>query len=361
MSLTIRSENDADPYAGLVEQFLSSVFPANLDDSGAVLDALTAAFVATGSVRMGPAPKPEGLVALRQRITYWTSRDLPIAVLSPWGSKKSVNDHTVDVAELQAIRRLEALRDRVRRHYAPGIVVQLGIEDLGGDYLWRDEPGARTASSQYVRDLVALGTVLDGGQGWLRPIPESSHVCYTAFEAKADAFLGPLTDILTVGGTRALDKLHALGWQGDVPAEMVAWYLRSYEKLYPTLGAYERIDKLARYLAQSAARYQTGAKFADKSWAGQYVQVNFPLPVPGLPAGLADARLYYRTLPLSYARTHMPAWRAKGYVVIGNDNSVTPKLASWFEPRDYTPLKVRLSSEHATVCIESDYILGGDA
>ena len=354
-NLTIKSVGD-DPYGLVIETFLAREFPANLQDKDNVLDALTSAFIATNGIRMGPQPKPEGLVEIRKRITYWMDRGEPIVVLSPWGSKKTVNDHTVDVAEVAALRTLSALRDRVLPFYRPGINVQLGIEDLGGRYLWADE-GEDTlkASELYVDDLTRLVRVL--APAWAHAVPESTLVSYERFTAKAEEFYEVLAPYLL--GVKGPEGLSALGWVGQGVAQAQKdFYLRQYEKLYPTLTLEERTRKLALYLAQSAARYRVGAKLADPEWAGHYIQVNFPLPVPGMPASLGDARLHYRTLPERYARTHMPPWRSKGYLVVGNSaEDITPKLATWTEEHDYHPFKAYFSDGTEKVCVEADYVL----
>lgn len=355
MALIIKQLGE-DPYGSIIESFLSRTFPANLQDKDNVLDALTSAFVATNGVRMGPQPKPEGLVEIRKRITYWMDRGEPIAVLSPWGSKKTLNDHSVDVAEVSAIRTLDALRERVHRFYAPGITVQFGIEDLGGRYLWADEGEETLRSSKlYVDDFARLVRIL--APTWGTAVAESSLVPYETFATKADEFYGVLA--LYLLGQAGPERLTAMGWLGNgVPDAQRAFYLRQYEKLYPEMTMHARTLKLARYLAQSAARYRVGAKVQDPAWLGHYVQVNFPLPVPGMPPALGDARLHYRTLPERFARTHMPPWRAKGYLVVGNSaEDITPKLATWTEEHDYRPFKVNFSDGTETVCVEADYVL----
>jgi hypothetical protein len=60
---------------------------------------------------------------------------------------------------------------------------------------------------------------------------------------------------------------------------------------------------------------------------------------------------------MSDARTHIPAWRAKGYLAIENDNSVKPKLATSYEQNEYQPFCVHMSNETETVRVEADYVL----
>jgi hypothetical protein len=334
---------EAIPYADPIRAFFVQQFPANFGQVGEMLDAVTAAFVATGQVRQGPSPKPEGLVAIRKVISAAMEGKKPIPVLVPWGSKKPINGDSVDVAEIMALRQLEQLQERVQRFYKPGVIIDVAVEDVGGEYLWQDEGSATLISSrQYVEDLVQLGVVLNI-EG-LHIIPESRIVEAKVFWAKAKEFFEPLYTIL--GGMGALtmpDALHTLqglGWKGDVPQVMVDFYMKQYEKIYPAYSAAFRVKKLAMYLAQSAARYAVGAKVAFdwKDW----VQVNFTQEIPGMPAGLADRRLFYRTIPAGISRTHLPPWRAQGYLLVRNDNTVTPRLEGAY---------TTLNSEHAVVTI----------
>lgn len=363
--MRLRSDSPSDPYAGIIETFLSTVFPAATPGgTESIIDAITSAFVASSQVRMGPAPKPEGLVAIRERIRYWVTKGEPIAVLSPWGSRKA-GHAGIDIAELGALRQLQGLQERVSRHYAPGLDIQLGIEDMGGWYLWAGDARALKESHTYVEDFRRLVRVLD--LPYITPVVESEIKLYSRFEDAANEYMGPLTDLLmsqerglSPQGPEiadALTKLHALGWTGTVPDEQRAFYMNQYAGLYPEKTHFERLTTLAAYLAQSAARYKVGAKVKDPAWLGHFVQINFPLPVPGVPDALGAARLYYRTLPMKYARSHMPPWRAKGYLCVDNANTVTPKVASFKEQQEYTPFKVFLSNDTETVCVSADYIV----
>lgn len=366
--MKLRSESPSDPYAGIIETFLSTVFPAiTPGGTESVIDAITAAFIASSQVRMGPAPKPEGLVAIRARIRYWVEQGLPIAVLSPWGSRKA-GHAGIDVAELAALRQLQGLQERVSRHYAPGLAIHLGIEDMGGWYLWADDARALAESKTYVEDFSKLVRILD--LPYITPVVESALVPYADFERAANDYMKPLMELLLAQEagvspqgpeiTEALGALHTLGWTGTIPDEQRAFYMGQYTSLYPEKTHFERLKTLAAYLAQSAARYKVGAKVKDPAWLGKFVQINFPLPVPGVPDALGAARLYYRTLPARYARSHMPPWRAKGYVCVDDANTVTPKLATFKEQQEYTPFKVYLSNDTETVCVSADYILRGD-
>lgn len=358
----------SDPYGSLIERFFASEFPQAVGgDFEQLIDQLTSAFVATAQTRFGPAPKPEGLVALRTRLRYWVEKQQPIAVLSPWGSAKPDGSSGVDVAEVMALRTLAALGERVRRFYQPGVEVHLGVEDVGGRYLWRGDERMLQGSAHYVETLQQLVTVL--GVPGVRVVPESKLVSEGRFFGKANEFLEPLARLVPTiyhGGEadseeyQAIDWAHLndLGWKGGISREMLQHYMGSYQRLYPALSETARLHRLAEYLAQSAARYAVGAKLLHPSWAGVHVQVNFTQPVPGMPAEMADHRLFYRAVPMRYSRTHLPPWRAKGYLLITDGDEVVPKVAAWGSVSDLQGCAVDFSDGVTTVPVAADYLVG---
>src|SRR5258706_484891 len=134
--LTIRVPDLGNPYRDMIAEFLSRTFPANLDNKGNVLEALTAAFVTTSKIRFGPSPNPESLVAIRKVLASAIEGGVPVPMLVPWGSKKPFNSASIDIAELGALKMLMQLQDRVKPFHTPGIQINLRLEDVGGYYLF---------------------------------------------------------------------------------------------------------------------------------------------------------------------------------------------------------------------------------
>lgn len=353
--ITIRSCND-DLYGDTIAQVLSRAFPANLSNKAQVVDSLTDAFVASSQTRLGPAPKPEGLVAIRRVIRLAMDTQSPIPVLVPWGSKKAANNVGVDVAEIAALRTLQALNERVTRYWSPGVEIDLGIEDAGGRYLWKDDADAIAASVRYVAELSNLVEALDL-DSFIHAVPESANVEQSAFNNRAALMeTRILKHLLDPSNDRAWADVIAFGWRGDLPQEMTDYYLGRYENIYPNSSREYKITKLAAYFAQSWARYDLGIKVRP-AWRGNFIQVNLTEPIPGLPAVLGDRRIHYRTLPLKMARTAMPPWRAKGYIAIENRDAMI-KLASFHESgHDYVKhdIEVRNDEKDVMVIVGADY------
>lgn len=350
--LHIKSENE-DPYCEVIHRFVKQEFPIFLTDNTDMLDAVTSAFIATSQTRQGPGPSPEGLVRIRSTIRTAIEHNDPIPVLVPWGSKKADNG-LIDIAELGAIRMLESLQHRVTNYYAPGVRINVMIEDLGGFCLWRDDPTALSASQRYIKDFVQLTRILDVSH-WLVAVPESDMATSATFDETAEVMFKLILPVLLTGSPAALEEAQQAGWKGDMPQAMVEFYLRQYIKMYPQYGRKEHTIKLAEYLAQSWARYRLGIK-TFFSW-NDWVQINFPLPIPGIPPYLGDKRLYYRTFPMRFTRTHVPPWRGKGLLVI-NGGEVTPRIVSPYEvPTNLHPHVITLDNGDQSVQVRSDYVL----
>jgi hypothetical protein len=250
------------------------------------------------------------------------------------------------------------LHRKVQNVHAPGMLVNLGIEDLGGEYLWKDEGDAVfQASRRYVSDLVRLVSIL-GLRSVIDAVPESELTTPNIFNQAADDIYDPLlTALISPGDTNAMQILRDQGWKGYLPAPMVAFYMERYVTLYPHLTEMGRLRKLARYLAQSFARYRVGAKVKYKQWDNQYIHIDFAVPIPGMPAALAGRRIFLRTLPTRYSRTHLPPWRAKGYMLI-TQTDVTPKLTAFTDTvcRDLNAATAQITDGQDQLTVRMDYL-----
>lgn len=366
MSLTIKSNGIEDPFAGLISTFFSLVFPgANSNSTEVVLEAVTAAFVTSNQVRYGPSPNPESLVAIREVIRKSIATGRPIPVLTPFGSRKMRIDGRLDVAEVAALKQLDCLQRRVTTHYAPGIIANIRLEDASGHYLFADEGEAsRVATEQYCGDFQKLTRIL-GYSGFVNPVLESALFDEKEYAETSDSIVPALmayildTDQFGFEGYQDREpwkKLAAFGWQGNIPKEQRDFYRNRYAVLYPGISAYDATMKLVRYFAGSWARIKHNGTGADKSWGADYIRVTFVTPIPGAPQGLTTRNIHYRTLPLKFANTHIPAWRCKGYLRI-SDREVTPKIASFGEMREYQSNTVLFSNGTEEVTVQADYVL----
>lgn len=364
VNVTVEDENH---YAELIRAFFVDQFPsATHADKSTKLDLVTAALIGTGQVRLGPQPNPESLVAIRDVVRRALDTNTPIPVLTPWGSKKPANGVHVDVAEIGALKQLACIQERVLRHHAPGLRLILRIEDASGYYLFGDEGASRHAIDTYSQSFVKLIRVL--GLRFVEPVLETALFDPRAYAEMAEELVPIMeqylieTDAFGFEGWQEREsrkRLHAFfpQFQGEIPLEQRTYYRGLYTKLFPGISPAEATHKLARYLASAVVRNKIKGRGDDPSWEGKYLQVTFAPPIPGAPASTVSRFLYYRTLPTNMARTHIPPWRAKGYLEMAGRRA-TPKIASWSDlPPGLVPCAARLTGNGEELSVSTDYLI----
>jgi hypothetical protein len=230
--------------------------------------------------------------------------------------------------------------------------------------LFADEGEAsRVATEEYCATFQKLVRIL-GLSSFVNPVLESTLFNEKDYAATCDSIVPALmaylagTDAFGLEGYENRESwkaLAAFGWQGCIPREQRDYYRNRYRTLYPGITDYAATMKLVRYFAGSWARIKHQGTGAAKEWGNDYIRVTFVAPVPGAPTGLVTRNVYYRTLPMKFATTHIPAWRAKGYVKINGE--ATPKLASWGEPREYQSCSLVFRGGGESVDVKADYVI----
>lgn len=369
------------PYTNSIVTFLSAlitnVVPAN---SATTLNLLEEAFYSTGDTRYGPKPEVEDIAHVRQIISAYVALGKPIPVLCPWGSIKARFGENIDMAEVISIGQIVALNQRVKAIYAPGIEVALRIEDTSGYELFKLEGNINsiyTGTQTYSRNLIQLIKVLDADM-CIFPILESNMENADKFIEKSSSLTTLFEDYLRItdswieqfGGQPDLEQRFPLadeykalgdeGWTGIISMAQRKHYYKAYDKLYHGDAELMR-RRLAMYFAGSLTRHLLGMTGKQPNWYQYgFIQLAFVPPVAGLPNGYNKNYIYYRTMPETFARTHMPPWRGKGYIKVvdkGGSVHLCPKLCTWHEQKPYQSLTVTLTSGGDSVDITVDYLL----
>jgi hypothetical protein len=330
--------------------------------AGDVTVLVTLAILGSSKVRLGPMPEPSSLAAINAIVAKAIDEERPIPLLMPWGSKKPDNG-TVDVAELGAFKTLSALQERVKLHYAPGIELRMRIEDLSGDYLFKEEgEAALNGSALYLREFRKLLFVL--GLPFVTPLYETlmmdPHVYNALVDELRPVFMRYIRDIKAFGivddpSLESYRQLSSLGWKGFIPSEQRNFYTSRYMLADPSMTDEAADWKLSGYLASILGRIRLRG-YGSEDWGKDFINLSFAPPVPGTPPAFAERRVYYRTLPEQMSRTHIPPWRARGYLRVERDRVLT-KIASWHEDLDLQPETVTLSRDFETVTVRAPQLL----
>ena len=340
------------PYQSLICQFIAQQFPRQTSDHGELVDLIEAELYGTKQVRYGPKPTAESQVAIRETIRRRVQHGQPIPIVVPWGSEKP-DGSSIDLAELMALQALLSLSHGIRRHYSAGTDIRIRIEDASAPHLFHTRAAeARQQAAAYTRDMHALVDVLESP---LAIAAESYSITEEEFNAAADARLADFEGAVMAQSTARLKE--RWGWKGDFNPKMLDYYLGQYEKLYPGNDPRETRLLLARYLAGASARSQLGLRGDKKEWGGDYLEVSFVQPVPGT-EGHFGKRVHYRTLPLTCTSNHIPPWRAKGLFLVGDDDSLTPKLANFRDQVGLMENSVTLVNGNRRVSMRADCAVG---
>jgi hypothetical protein len=325
-------------YADIITRYFEQRFPGAFKaGKQELLEILTSLLVGTKEIRYGANPRPESLVKIRATILTAIEKDLPIPILVPWGGTKSVLTQRVDVAEVAALWQLITVDEVLRRYYEPGLLIHIGIEDSGAYWLYRDVANAVPLINTYSEDFFNLTRIVRGKSN-IKPVRESTLMKMGDYCDLSGKYSDLVYDYLvasqafpsTVNSGKEFDALKAIGWVGSIPFEQRSFYTDRYKAANASISDQEATRKLSDYLGGAKARYDLGAKADPKTEVGSYIKISFTPPVPGAPSAIFSNTLYYRTVPLSDARTHIAPWRAKGYLEItdGSDK-VKTKITSW--------------------------------
>ncbi len=352
---------DSVPYAPDIQRFMEHEYPGlNSGTTESLVDAISTEIVGTGQVRYGSKPNPESLVAIRQVIRLHVDAGAPIPVLVPAGPKKPVDTHSVDMAELSALKMLGCLNDRVRQYYPAGINYRIRLEDVTGWFLEGHIPTTRPAIERYLADFEMLIRIMGYDQAII-PVRESTMMTEREFSELSLQIAAPMEEYVRATDQSFDDyenlpswqKLVELGWKGLIPPEQRNFYRERFTKLIPDLDAAGVERHMVKYLASTLARIKLNA-VGSGSWS-KWIQLNFAPPVPGIPTSMVSTRVHYRTAPLRMTKRHLPYWRAKGFLKLNDDVRIA--LASWTEPLELEPCSVKLHKGSDAVEVAADYMI----
>ena len=295
----------ADPSADLVEKIVQEI-------------------VGNKHIRYRSGPDDAQRAHIKVIVQKYVDADYsPINFLVPSGSEKP-DGSDIDLGEFCMLQSIANLRKRIQRWYPPGIVVNVRIEDASAPYLFQGkekeaQADAEKYSSKFVKLIEAMRM-----SGFIKARRETAKISYDGFTAFASKYEETIYQhLINPHDCDTREELKAIGWKGEITAEMVNYYKDCYLRLYPQLNNEQIIRTLARYFASALARYVLGVSGTDEGWGADYICLCYYQQVPGAPNRLNDVR--YRTIPGNVSTVHGAPWRMRGYI---QRNTMTPRLAS---------------------------------
>jgi hypothetical protein len=355
-----------NPYGSLICGYFQRQFPhVSKPNKDNLVDILTDIIVGNKDLRLGAFPSPEILVNVRRIIRESIGSSVPVPILIPWGGRKTDPSALIDIAEVSAIHQLVMIDKMIKEFYPFGIQANIGIEDTGAMWLYRDIPNVDDNVEQYSSSLNKLILLLKGTAN-ISPMRESMLMAKDAYFNRSRHYSDLLFKVMmhlaafpdfNVEKLETYQELVQSGWKGTIPKEQRDYYIGRYKALYGDSDE-EATRKLADYFGGAKARYDLHGKAEPISPVKGYIKGTFVSPIPNAPAGLFDTTVYWRTIPTSQARTHIAPWRGKGYLKI-NKNNVTTKIISWNDEKlsQLESSRTMLSEGSIQVEIQTDYLL----
>ena len=363
-----------NPYEQYFRNYLIQEFPKGLGVSSEdLLEVLTNIILGTKEIRYGVLPIPEHLVYLRKIIKESIDCKKPLLFLVPFGSIKSSFDKYLDVAEIMAVKRIINLVRAIQEVYVYGVEVSIRVEDISALSLFQMELEKTELKEKvwfYAENFEKLVGILSIKSDHIYVTRESNMPNKDLFDIYANSYkiyfyeyLQETKNIVlteeNLSKIKSYQTLKEHRWAGVISHDQRNHYIDAYKKLYTDWSEEKMLERLALYFAGSLARKELNMKGNLNTWTTKYIQLAFVPPIKGIPIGYNYNVIYYRTLPLSCARTHIPAWRAKGYFKI-NDSEIMPKLISWNEKEfisQLIPGILKLESSSCSIDIKTDYFI----
>lgn len=256
--------------------------------------------------------------------------------------------------------------------YPIGLDIVVRIEDTSGLSLFQlegEQEVINMSSELYSKSMQDMITIV-GSDYKFRGIRESEMANTKEFDSLSTEYSGYLNEYLhdsknlihvspnMVVALNSYKMLQKFGWQGIISPEQREYYLNSYKKNYQDWDEDRLLQRLSLYFGGSLARHKLNMTGKQDYWDNKFIQLAFVPPINGLPEGYNKNYIYYRTVPNSQCRSHMPPWRAKGYLKITRE-SINNKIVSWHDPivKELETAKIKLENDTKSVIIQTDYLV----
>ena len=331
-----------NPYGQYLVSVVKQALPQFNSSTEDVMEGVVEAILGNKSIRQGPRPKPEGLVKIREIVRKAVSENKSIPIISAAAAVKVLGKEglssQVDLAELMGLRTLACLDRRVKNIYAPGIKVNMRIEDITEQLLSPEVEGLQNIVDAYCQKFQDLVTVL-GYSDWLTLKLESEMADTKTYLETAGQY--------AIGFKRYLSGQQSFPpppWTNQIRPDQIEWFLARYTKLYGEEPRDAQLERLALYLAGTLTRSVLKASGVTEP------SITISVSASAL-SSPTEARVFYRTIA---GHNHIPWWYAKGAFRIKEDKAEIHLLNAY----DKTPLtegEMTLTEGSCSVTIAAPY------
>lgn len=296
-----------------------------------------------GTTRLGAYPTEDTIREIKKRIKHNVSINKTLEISSAWGAIKTVStpNRKVDLAELFAIKQYQAMAERIKTVYEPGLIFNIYLGDSYYKYLY----GEDSRINDYCKGMEALGCNNNSIRvirlnDKCKVIPSAMQECnvnYTILKKYWDETYNiPVEKYNLLSSSK---RLHEHGWVGDITPEMRAFYLKRMKMLYPEQGYDYWEDKVIKFFSYGLFISQhdlMGRKNVETSTVDSCL---LRVPPPNLPRKLYSNRIRMRITPENIIKNSAPPWTVAGVVSIDKKGKMHAHILSSSEynelPDDY--------------------------
>lgn len=345
-------------YEEIIKNYLLKEIPQAIHPTDDISEIILSELLATREIRQGAKPSILHQANIIKDIKAAINNSTPIPILIGSGPKKTLSGESIDLAEFYVLKTLNCLNNNIKKYYPLGISVSIRLEDYTGYVL---EPKNEEASiSKYIDDFKKLSYIL--GYDFINIYTEGDFVDMNTFMSMVNNYQPTfLHYLLATMEEEDVNKYKFFpkaleGWKGIIPDIMRTYLIERYKRSYPNLTEYQYIEMMSRYFAATYVRHLT--KSTGNVFDTNPIQLSFIGAVPGISEDLHSNRIYYRTVPMSNTKVHLPFWRAKGYFKITENNDVRISLSNWYDlPQDLQENYINLERSNTTLSLKADYLL----
>lgn len=334
----ITNDSDLALYKSLIEEHIKTTMPDAVINAKEQANIILGLFIGSRNIRQGPQPCVEQQAAMLKVIKEHIALKAPIPILIPSGPKKTKNDESVDLAELNVLKNLKCLNESVINIYPAGFSYLFRMEDSTGIIIEGQE--VTNSVHKYISQFQQLIELLNM-DSYTKLFRESTAigdpVQFDNYKAEVNKYSNIIYEYLMItndlpeahwASTYQWKTLNKTGWIGSIPNETREHYFKKYMKLYPNSNIHDLYRHLSLYFACSLQRSIARITGKEKFPNG-FLSINYSSPSPGVTESLFSTSIFYRSISLKQSKHNIPFWRAKGIYKIAENNKIRRSLISW--------------------------------
>jgi hypothetical protein len=285
-----------------------------------------------------PSKEVQDLIQQVVRQYIRSNRPIPILIASApcklW--KTDVECSAVDLAEVEFLKILKVLCDKVQLIYKPGVDIVIRLEDATGILsFWKDSPEALHKRCQnYAESFKALVSLMkmDEYTSFVKETELMDFEAYQAFSLEIKTTVKQYLEqrdsddvkgVVSEEQLTLLQKVNELGWKGDLAREARMQKHQQYKAMGIGSVLRDLDEHYASFIGCVVARRQLKGSGEKAGW--EYGKIDISL-VPLMEGSLPVPRLHFRSVPFNVSKCSKPFWDLGTFAELKKNKQVVWKV-----------------------------------